>query len=591
MNTHYYKGGMNTMQISIVREGLGNYLCLSKAVFSVKFSLPNTTVAYMTPLGGPSTTNTSIIVLGDNFMTAFPTHCLFIGMDQNTEFTAQATVRSKKRIECQAVLPPALRSSLGASAFAVYVASDVYNRTVAVPTGRTFHFYAQPHFTKISPTVGTVYGNTKMRIYGDTASLGLSVASWGNLRCLFASTTSSERHIISGQISSTGVFTCRTPPWSTAETVELRVSLNGQHYSGDENNSSNNNNLKFRYVQNSTISGAALGAIWVVLGVCVVTLVSTGSVWYRHRTSLDGYDRLEAVSVDLGMGEIEVGEAIGTGTFGRVYRGTWRGALVAVKKFSMEGLTEDAAMEFEKEVSIMKALRAPNILQFLGSTFNPPDICIVMEYMSRGSLHSILHNRSTVLEWPLLLRMLEDTTRGMTYLHSCRPPVIHRDLKSHNLLVDEFWRVKVSDFGLSTFFDQSAQDAMTACGTPCWTAPEVLRGEHYTVKADVYSFGVVMWECITRDEPYPDLSPFGVISEVAHNGLRLPVPGWVPQPYANLMESCWQESPNRRPPFSIILDIITEELYSYGWTGQPGEKRHCLRHVPVPLTHAGSFDK
>ena len=143
-------------------------------------------------------------------------------------------------------------------------------------------------------------------------------------------------------------------------------------------------------------------------------------------------------------------EQIGKGTFSDVYRGVWCGTSVAVKMFSVGRFKEDDLLiEFEMEVSMIRHLRAPNILLYLGSVFDPPDICIVTEYMARGNLRDILHNKAIVLEWPLLLRMLEDTARGMTYLHSCKPPIVHRDLKCCNLLVDEHWKVKIGDFGLS----------------------------------------------------------------------------------------------------------------------------------------------
>ena len=305
-----------------------------------------------------------------------------------------------------------------------------------------------------------------------------------------------------------------------------------------------------------------LGALILVIAVALVV------VWFRHRHYLDGYDRIKEGNTQVDLNEIQFGERIGRGTFGEVYKGMWRGAVVAVKKLNTAQMNEEFIREYEKEVYLMRTLRAPNVLQFLGSTFNPPDICIVMEYMSRGSLYEILHNPMIVLEWPLLLRMLADTARGMTYLHTCKPPVIHRDLKSHNLLIDEFWKVKVSDFGLSTFFEQASQ-TMTACGTPCWTAPEVLRHLHYTVKADVYSFGIVMWECVTRHDPYGNMPPFKVIYAVGNQGLRPNVPVWVPAPYAQLMKRCWSDNMDMRPEFSAILDEI-EELSALGWTGQPG---------------------
>jgi serine/threonine protein kinase len=93
------------------------------------------------------------------------------------------------------------------------------------------------------------------------------------------------------------------------------------------------------------------------------------------------------------------------------------------------------------------------------------------------------------MSWKLRVQIAIDVAKGMNYLHKCNPIIIHRDLKSYNLLVDDNFKVKVCDFGLAKHLTQFDQPAMTSCGTPAWTAPEVLRNERYTEKADIYSFG------------------------------------------------------------------------------------------------------
>lgn len=108
----------------------------------------------------------------------------------------------------------------------------------------------------------------------------------------------------------------------------------------------------------------------------------------------------------------------------------------------------------------------------------------------------------------------------MSYLHSFRPPIVHRDLKSHNLLVDHNWNIKVGDFGLSR---PQSLDLMTAAGTPQWTAPEVIRHDHYTTKADVYSFAIIIYELLSGKIPYGQLGPLAAAHKVAYENLRLVV--------------------------------------------------------------------
>lgn len=255
------------------------------------------------------------------------------------------------------------------------------------------------------------------------------------------------------------------------------------------------------------------------------------------------------------MGDIHIGSVIGTGTFGQVYKAKWKGVTIAIKKLPSSCLSSDLMKEFRKEVSIMRSLTHPNVLQFFGCCMAPPDICLAMEFMCRGSLYSILHNPQLPMNLSLALRLLIDAAKGCLYLHSCSPPIIHRDLKSHNLLVDEHWKVKVCDFGLSAILSSPSQ-ALTACGTPSWTAPEVLRRMHYTMQVDIYSFGIVMFECVTRQEPYDGMSPYMVIFGVANEGLRPTFPPEVPSPYSKVAKECWAEEPEMRPNFSQVLQNL-----------------------------------
>ena len=132
--------------------------------------------------------------------------------------------------------------------------------------------------------------------------------------------------------------------------------------------------------------------------------------------------------------------------------------------------------------------------------------------------------------------MLRSAALGINYLHSLHPVIVHRDVKPSNLLVDENWNVKVADFGFARIKEENA--TMTRCGTPCWTAPEILRGDKYDEKADVFSFGVVMWQVATRKEPFAGRNFMGVSLDVLE-GKRPQIPNDCPAEFRKMMKKCW----------------------------------------------------
>ncbi|KAM9974761.1 hypothetical protein ACTFIW_008227 [Dictyostelium discoideum] len=300
----------------------------------------------------------------------------------------------------------------------------------------------------------------------------------------------------------------------------------------------------------------------LIIGGCFLLIRNRYRSSGYYKPDKNGYTQIKD-GKDIDIHQIKIGVRIGKGNYGEVYLGTWRGSQVAVKKLPAHNLNENILKEFNREINLMKNLRHPNVIQFLGSCLIPPDICICTEYMPRGSLYSILHDQALQLQWSLLIKMMIDAAKGVIYLHNSTPVILHRDLKSHNLLVDENWKVKVADFGLSTIEQQGA--TMTACGTPCWTSPEVLRSQRYTEKADVYSFGIILWECATRQDPYFGIPPFQVIFAVGREGMRPPVPQNGPPKYIQLLIDCLNENPSHRPTMEQCLERL-ESIDSSGYS-------------------------
>jgi hypothetical protein len=206
---------------------------------------------------------------------------------------------------------------------------------------------------------------------------------------------------------------------------------------------------------------------------------------------------------EIDPGELVLGPRIGIGSFGEVYRAQWRRTDVAVKRLFLDPDADGpaAVAEFRREVSLMRRLKHPHIVQFLGCVARPPYLAIVTQLAAGGSLFKLLHRPVPPGGPPkpaftprLCARMALDVAKGMLYLHSCSPPIVHRDLKSPNLLVDAGGVIRVCDFGLSAARSgaRTYLSARSRAGTPEWTAPEVLRSQGCNEKSDVYSFGELL---------------------------------------------------------------------------------------------------
>ncbi|XP_072970936.1 serine/threonine-protein kinase CTR1-like isoform X2 [Typha angustifolia] len=256
--------------------------------------------------------------------------------------------------------------------------------------------------------------------------------------------------------------------------------------------------------------------------------------------------------------ELVLKEKIGAGSFGTVHRADWNGSDVAVKILMELDFHPECLKEFLREVAIMKSLRHPNIVLLMGAVTQPPSLSIVTEYLSRGSLYRLLHRHGARenLDEKRCLNMAFDVAKGMNYLHKRNPPIVHRDLKSPNLLVDKKYTVKVCDFGLSRLKANTFLSSKTAAGTPEWMAPEVLRDELSNEKSDVYSFGVILWELMTLQQPWGNLNPAQVVAAVGFNRRRLDIPSELNPQVSAIIESCWDNEPWKRPSFSSIMESL-----------------------------------
>ncbi|XP_027912998.1 serine/threonine-protein kinase STY17 isoform X2 [Vigna unguiculata] len=256
---------------------------------------------------------------------------------------------------------------------------------------------------------------------------------------------------------------------------------------------------------------------------------------------------------ELDTNQLKYENKVGSGSFGDLYRGTYCSQDVAIKVLKPERISTDMLKEFAQEVYIMRKIRHKNVVQFIGACTRPPNLCIVTEFMSRGSLYDFLHKQRGVFKLPSLLKVAIDVSKGMNYLHQNN--IIHRDLKTANLLMDENEVVKVADFGVARVQTQSG--VMTAeTGTYRWMAPEVIEHKPYDQKADVFSFGIALWELLTGELPYSCLTPLQAAVGVVQKGLRPTIPKTTHPRLSELLQRCWQQDPTLRPDFSEIIEIL-----------------------------------
>lgn len=278
-------------------------------------------------------------------------------------------------------------------------------------------------------------------------------------------------------------------------------------------------------------------------------------------------------------------EKVGSGITAVVYRGYLDDKEVAVKEIEWNKAEMGARQQlaFDREVAIMAKVNHENLVMFHGVVSISRPFRIITEFCGGGCCFELLHNEEDIdLVWAQQHKMCFDVASAIEYLHNFSPKIIHRDLKSLNLLLGRPVTcstdkpvVKVSDFGLSRMQDTTGNDGawgkMTiAAGTCHWMAPEVFTQSDYDELVDVYSFAMIMFEIICREIPFEEEEP-ATVGRLIIKGERPDleaVPPDCPPKLRDLMIQGWSQDPKKRPPFStIVADLLPlkKELWPSGW--------------------------
>ncbi|CAH8508920.1 unnamed protein product [Schistosoma turkestanicum] len=304
----------------------------------------------------------------------------------------------------------------------------------------------------------------------------------------------------------------------------------------------------------------------------------------RRFESMDSQDesslmRTNSISVtlkewDIPMENLFIGEIIGRGTFGTVYRGKWHGE-VAIKRidFDPEDVDDSIRVEaFKREVALLHKTRHENLVLFMGACMKAPDLAIVTQ-LSRGeTLYHLIHDRDTIMPINRTISIASQIAKGMGYLHA--KGIVHRDLKTRNLFLEDNSRVVIGDFGVFNFVRlcKKAKWGNNYLNVPpfwlCYVAPEIIHTLNIsyvlttttnelplTTSSDVFAFGTVWYELLTNEYPFKGL-PAEAITYLVGHGVKPNLRIQCPKDFKEILVQCWAYSPCKRPEFTTLVKLL-----------------------------------
>ncbi|XP_014652341.1 PREDICTED: tyrosine-protein kinase Fer [Ceratotherium simum simum] len=249
--------------------------------------------------------------------------------------------------------------------------------------------------------------------------------------------------------------------------------------------------------------------------------------------------------------DVTLGELLGKGNFGEVYKGVLKDKTAVAVKTCKEDLPQELKIKFLQEAKILKQYDHPNIVKLIGVCTQRQPIYIIMELVPGGDFLSFLRKKKDEIKLKQLVKFSLDAASGMSYLESKN--CIHRDLAARNCLVGENNVLKISDFGMSRQEDGGVYSSSGLKQIPIkWTAPEALNYGRYSSESDVWSFGILLWETFSLGVcPYPGMTNQQAREQV-ERGYRMSAPQHCPEDIFKIMMKCWDYKPENRPKFSEL---------------------------------------
>ncbi|CAD8137875.1 unnamed protein product [Paramecium octaurelia] len=249
------------------------------------------------------------------------------------------------------------------------------------------------------------------------------------------------------------------------------------------------------------------------------------------------------------------GEVLGQGAFGKVVMGLQKnGQIMAVKQVFIQNFNDQRVIQLQKEIQMLSKLQHPNIVRYLGCEQKNQFINIFLEYVSGGSVQSMLERFGCFKE-SLIKTYLRQILLGLSYLHAQN--VIHRDIKGGNILIDNSGKCKLADFGSSKQLSDFAHDTLgSICGTPNYMAPEVINQEQYGKKADIWSLGCTIIEMATGLPPFSELKDaIAIMVRIGKSTKPPPIPPQlVSDESRHFLSLCLQVDPKKRATVDQLLN-------------------------------------
>ena len=279
------------------------------------------------------------------------------------------------------------------------------------------------------------------------------------------------------------------------------------------------------------------------------------------------------------------GDILGKGGFGQVFLGNWQATPIAVKELLVQTISDAFLKIFKSEAQIMAQCQHPNTVRLFGVCLEKGKLALIMEYLEQGSLYNMLGDTDIPIAWTRRFSIAADIGKGLAYLHSQN--ILHRDLKSLNILIDKFDVAKITDFGFAKVKLESSSTMTNNAqgGTVRWTAPELfLPNASANTASDIYSFGLVLWEIASRQVPFSTAPNEALVMHWKTINVQAIIPDDCPEEYGAIIQKCWKIPSERPNAKTVALELNQLQQNAKNLPGPTQSRRDSPCQAPASNT-------